>query len=106
VKGSLCVLMCKLNFMTIINKNALIIFKLLIYNNFFSKFQLFRSTFPYAEGPPSQGCAMSPLDEATGAVRKHYKSTGSDRHAVSRQTSKTVMGAYRTPWTFADQSPA
>jgi hypothetical protein len=106
VKGSLCVLMCKLNLMTIINKNALIIVKPLIYNNFFSKFQLHRSTFPYAEGPPSQGCAISPLDEATGAVRKHYKSSGSDRHAGSRQTSKTVMGAYRAPWTFADQPPA
>jgi hypothetical protein len=106
VKRSLCVLMCKLNLMIIINKNALIIVKLLIYNNFFSKFQLHRSTFPYAEGPPTQGYAMSPLDEATGAVRKHYKSSGSDRHAVSRQTSKTVMGAYRAPWTFADQSPA
>ena len=106
MKGSLCVLMCKLNLMTIINKNALIIVKPLIYNNFFSKFQLHRSTFPYAEGPPSQGCAISPLDEATGAVRKHYKSSGSDRHAVSRQTSKTVMGAYRAPWTFADQPPA
>lgn len=63
-------------------------------------------TFSYSDGPPSQGYALSRLDKAIGAVRKHYKSTGSDRHAVSQQASKTVMGAYRGPWTFAAQSPA
>lgn len=90
MKRRLCVLMCKLNVMTIIYINALIIVKLLIYNNFFSKFQLPRCTFPYSDGPSSQGGALLPLLRPIGAVRKNYKSTGIDTCLASWQTCKTA----------------
>ena len=106
MKRRLCVLMCKLKVTTIIVINIFEIDKLLIHNNFFSKFQVHRYTFSYSDGPPSQGFVLPRLDKAIGAVRKHHKSTASDRHAMSRQASKTVTGACPVPWVFADQSPA
>jgi len=85
--------MCKLNVMMIINKFLFILLKLLINNNFLSKFQLHMCTFPYADGPASQCGALPPRRSLTGAVRKHYKLSGNDRHSDSRQTYKMEMGA-------------
>ena len=62
--------------------------------------------FPYADGLTSKCDDLPPRGGLTGAVRKHYKSIGNDRHSVSRQTSKKEMGADLDPWTFSDHPPA